>query len=205
MSQASDPNKLTRKISMTYHKDGLVDIVAGAAIMGLGAWYFNASTVVAFVSLLPFIFFARLKNWITAPRLKMLKKEPVGANSGPVLGLLVILYFTLLIVTSFGMLGRSGPVAFFREPFPVLVLFTVLLLAAVGTGMPARFTGNKLFWYARIILYGAMYLLIITADIAFRISNGGFVVTIGAIILITGVGQILVFLTRYPISRAENQ
>jgi hypothetical protein len=204
MSQAIDANKLTRKISMTYHRDGLVDIVAGAAIMGLGAWYFNESTVVAFVSLLPFIFFVRLKNWITAPRLKMLKKEPVGANSGPVLGLLVILYVTLLIVTSLGMLGRSGPVALFREPFPVLVVFTFLLLAVVGSGMPARFAGNQLFWYARVVLYGAIYLLVIVADVALRISNGVFVVSIGAIILITGVGQVLVFLTRFPVSKTED-
>ena len=203
MSRSSDLSKLTHKISMTYHQDGLVDIVAGAAIMGLGAWYFNASTFVAFVSLLPFIFFARLKNWIAAPRLGMLKIDPDANASGLAKILMVILSVALLIVTGLGILGRDRSISFFMQPFPALAVVTVLLLAVIATGMPARFGGAPIFWYARVIMYVAIYLFVIVADLGFRITNGVFVVASGTIILTAGLGQLLVFLSRNPVSKTK--
>jgi hypothetical protein len=205
MAPTNDHIKLTRRIYLTYQQDGLIEIAAGAAIMGLGAWYFNASTAVAFISLLPFIFFSRLKNWITVPRLGVLKTSPESANRRSTLVLLAVFIAALLIYSILGIVGLlpAGMTNFFKQPYLMLVLLTALAIAVVGLALALRSGGLPILWYARVFVYAAIYLVIIVADIGFRITNGALVTAVGAIIFIAGIGELFIFISRNPISRPE--
>jgi hypothetical protein len=208
MAQTNDLNKLSRRMYLTYQQDGLIEIAAGAAIMGLGAWYFNASTVVAFISLLPFIFYSRLKNWITVPRLGVLKISPKSANRRSTLVLLAVFIVALLIFSILGALGLvgllpAGMANFFKQPFLMLVLLIALVIAVVGLALALRWGGLPILWVARVFVYAAIYLVIIVADIGFRITNGPLVTAVGAIIFIVGLGELFIFISRNPISRPE--
>jgi hypothetical protein len=208
MTDANELNQLTRKMYLNYQQDGLIEIVAGAAIMGLGAWYFNASTALAFLSLTPILFYSRLKNWITVPRLGVLKISPKAAGNKPVLGLLAVLTVALLAGMLLGVLGAVGLLSanlatFFKQPSLMVVLFTILLIGIAGTARAFRSGGIPVIWYARVFLYAGIYLAIIIADIGFRLTNGLVVIATGGIILLAGIGLLLVFLYRNPVSHIE--
>ena len=68
MSQDKQFKELSRKAYLSYHQDGLIDILIGLGILGFGLMMLTDSIVFNLLAWMPIIFYVPLKNRITVPR-----------------------------------------------------------------------------------------------------------------------------------------
>ena len=68
MSQSDELKKLSRKAYLSYHQDGLIDILIGLGVLGFGLMMLTDSVVFNMMAWMPIIFYVPLKNRITVPR-----------------------------------------------------------------------------------------------------------------------------------------
>jgi len=68
MSQEKQFKDLGRKAYLSYHQDGLIDILIGLGILGFGLMMLTDSVVFNMLAWMPIIFYVPLKNRITVPR-----------------------------------------------------------------------------------------------------------------------------------------
>ena len=69
MSQNIDFKELRNKVYLSYHQDGLIDIIIGASILGFGLLIATDNSAFMVLTWIGFILYTPLKNRLTVPRL----------------------------------------------------------------------------------------------------------------------------------------
>jgi len=201
MSQSADFRKLEQKAYLSYHQDGLIDLIIGSIVLCIAISEATDSSIWNLIALLLIFAYMPLKRRITFPRLGYVKfnVKRGGVNmrlAGVVaIGVLVISLVSILVLLLSGK-SSSSPLILAVRQSPLLVY---ALLGFIGFGLAGLVLRlPRLFLYALLSLAMMIsgHLLNLPLWLPFLLL-GGTILAIGAVLLIG-------FLRRYPIAEESN-
>lgn len=200
MSENKNFKKLGDRAYVSYHQDGIIDMLLGAGITGFGLQMVFDSSALIILSWMPFLFYMPMKNHITAPRFGYVRftGEQEERTRNTRLILIGLLTFTMF-------LGLALFFAYDRVPLEMRDLIgengmllmgalAALILAVAGVA-----TGLK-----RLYLYAALTLLFNIAGALLPIPDGVATVLLGLTILISGIWMLARFMRAYPLPDEED-
>ena len=200
MSQSADFRKLEQKAYLSYHQDGLIDLIIGSIVLCIAISEVTDSSIWNLIALLFIFAYMPLKRRITFPRLGYVKfnVKRGGVNmrlAGVVAtGVLVISLVSILVLLLSGKSSSSPLITAMRQS-PSLVY---ALLGFIGFGLAGLVLRlPRLFLYALLSLAMMIggHLLNLPLWLPFLLL-GGTILAIGAVLLIG-------FLRRYPIAEED--
>lgn len=201
MSQSADFRKLEQKAYLSYHQDGLIDLIIGSIVLCIAISEATDSSIWNLIALLLIFAYMPLKRRITFPRLGYVKfnVKRGGVNmrlAGVVaIGVLVISLVSILVLLLSGK-SSSSPLILAVRQSPLLVY---ALLGFIGFGLAGLVLRlPRLFLYAllSLVMMISGHLLNLPLWLPFLLL-GGTILAIGAVLLIG-------FLRRYPIAEEGN-
>ncbi|MFC1651180.1 hypothetical protein ACFL2X_06375 [Candidatus Latescibacterota bacterium] len=199
MTQNIDLKELERSAYLSFHQDGVPDIILGLWLIFFGI---EMSTDLFFINLfLPLIFMGTgyyAKKLITIPRMGYVNfsqrrktKEKGKMILMVSLGIAVLGVFLTVFLVS----GVSSGLMDFLKLYPLLVL---AILWAVMPIMSALLLGIKrMYAYAVLIV-----LFFVPVQAVFPYEPGRVIVT-GAVILLAGIWVLARFMKKYPLQERE--
>ncbi len=200
MSQEKQLKELGRKAYLSYHQDGLIDILIGLGILGFGLMMLTGSVVFNMLVWMPIIFYVPLKNRITVPRFGYVQFSSERSKNLRLLGvllagLLALSFFAGLYVFAVG--GNMPPAirAGLGQDGMLLIggLFAVMLVSA---GLVTRLD--------RLFVYAALTVLVIPGGVVLGIEPSYRVIFLGSLVLIIGIMLLIRFVRRYPMEPGKS-
>jgi hypothetical protein len=200
MSGDDQFKKLSRKAYISYHQDGLIDILIGLGILGFGLMILTGNFVFNMLAWMPILFYVPLKNRITVPRFGYVQFTSERTKRTRIL----IAVMVGMLFFSFG-LGLYVFALFDQMP-------PLLELAMAGDGMlligglfaVAMLVAGLITRLDRLIIYAILTLLILPGGLLLGVEPELRVVFLGASILLIGVILLLRFLRAYPLQKDES-
>ena len=178
--------KLKLKMYLSYHRDGLIDILIGWDLICVGLFLHFHSMVFAFIGWLPLFLFMPLKRYFTLPRLGLVKfrtrRTPpmwILASIGGLLLLAAVVSGIFLKDTQ----GIVGPIA--------LAVLGIAFMMVLATG------------FNRIAAYAILVPLFFVVGLGLRFLAPWMVIAVGVGVLLMGIWMLVSFLRRYPIVDME--
>lgn len=201
MSTTADLNKFEQKTYLSYHQDGLLDLIIGAIILGMGLKEIIDSSIWNFAAILLIILYIPLKRSITFPRLgyAKFKIQRGGVNvlvaGGMVLGFLLLMTVGMLILLRTDGSMSSPLILWIREN--PLILYG--LLGFMGFGLAGLVVGLK-----RLFVYALLSILFMIGGHFLGLPNSVPFLLLGGAILIMGAFLLISFLRKYPVFKEDN-
>lgn len=195
MTQNNDFKDLANRAYVSYHQDGIIDILLGAGITGFGLQMLFDSSGLMLLTWMPFLFYMPMKNHITAPRFGYVRftgeQEERTRNTRLILiGLLTFtLFLGLFVFVTYGRVSPEAQDFLGQNIMLLLAVLTAMLLAVVGVA-----TGLKRFY-----VYAGLTLLFNAAGAFLPIHEGVTTVLLGLTILASGIWLLVRFLRAYPL------
>ena len=197
MSQSDELKKLSRKAYLSYHQDGLIDMLIGLGILGFGLMMLTDSVVFNMLAWMPIIFYVPLKNRITVPRFGYVQFTSERAKRQQLLLALLIgclLFILLLGVYVFAVGGDMPPLLDTLRAGDGMLLIGglfafMLVLAGLATGL------------SRLYIYAFLTLLILPGGALMDIEAPYRMIFLGALILLIGIILLVRFLRAYPLPK----
>jgi hypothetical protein len=199
MSQDKQFKQLERRAYLSYHQDGIIDLLIGWGTLAFGLVIALDSSVWTMLAWMPILFYVPLKNRITVPRLGYVKFDHSRGGTGR--WIIAFLFFGFLMVAIFGMvvflLSKGAPstiVTWIRED----TLLFYGLVGVIGFGVAGLISGiPRLYIYAllSLLFMGAGQLLGVAEYIPFLL--------LGASILAAAAVLLARFVRRYPLAIEE--
>ena len=196
MSTTNEFDSLKRKVYLAYHKDGILDLVAGSVVLGFGTFMLTDNIAFLMAGWFMMMMYIFLKNRITVPRFgyvridsekKALMKSWISVG----IGVLVLLLFFLL--PTFLRASQTSP-----EMEALLRRYHMVPLSTMLFGLPALgaaiFLGLKRFY-----LYASLAIGLPLLGALSSIETYIPIVTTGAVIIAFGAFLLVNFLQKYPL------
>ncbi|MCB8925828.1 MAG: hypothetical protein H6652_09415 [Ardenticatenaceae bacterium] len=199
MSHTVDLEALKRKLYMSYHQDGILDLAVGLSILGFGismAMDVGVTIVFAWIGL---ILYAPLKSAITISRMGYVQFETEAKQKS---NLLYLLLLGLGVLALF-----FGLVAFLRsDNLPTdfegwLRQYHMLLLGAlpaVALTVTAWRTG-----VSRLLVDALLIIGIILVGIWLQWPEPTYVMVTGGVLSLIGFGLLARFVRKYPVQKED--
>ena len=201
MSTTKEFDTLKRKVYLAYHKDGILDLVAGSVVAGFGLNMLTDNIAFLMAGWFMMMMYVFLKNRITVPRFGFVridseKKALMKSWISVGIGVLVLLLFFLLPI--FLRMNQVSP-----ETEALIRRYHMVPLSTMLFGLPALgaaiFLGLKRFY-----LYASLAIGFPLLGAILGIETYIPIVTTGVIILAFGAVLLANFLKKYPLS-TENE
>jgi hypothetical protein len=198
MTEKIDLKKIERKTYMSYHQDGLIDLLIGCGVLFAILCFFSEMIWLsgAFV-ILAVPLYTYVKQKITDPRIGRVKFGQKGQHK--TLFILLILIGNIFLLFFLGLfLYRNSIPLWITENLTTYPSFIIGGIACILTLLTALISGIKRFYF-----YGATILIsfvighIISIDLLLSSA------IVGILFLLTGILKIVDFIRRYP--RAEGE
>lgn len=197
MSRTVDFEGLKRKLYLSYHKDGILDLAVGLSILGFGISMAVESGAAIVFSWIGLILYAPLKSAITIPRLGFVQFDAETKRKTNLVYLLVLglgtfaLFFGLAIF----LWADNLPTDFeaWLQQYHLLVLGE---LPAVALAVMAWRTGVY-----RLLLDALLIVAIILAGIELQMAEPTYVMVAGGVLSFIGFGLLLQFVRKYPVQK----
>ena len=201
MSQSADFRKLEQKAYLSYHQDGLIDLIIGSIVLCIAISEVTDSSIWNLIALLLIFAYMPLKRRITFPRLGYVKfnVKRGGVNmrlAGVVATVVLVISLVSILVLMLSGISSSSPLILAIRQSPLLVY---ALLGFIGFGLAGLVLGlPRLYLYAllSLVMMISGHLLNLPLWLPFLLL-GGTILAIGAVLLIG-------FLRRYPIAEEGN-
>ena len=192
MSQEQDFKKLQQRTYQSYHQDGLIDIIIGLGFIGFGLMMAFDSSIFAFMSWMPIIFYVPFKNRITIPRIGYVRFSTSNTKIGIAVGTFLLIILLGMFIFLVAGLGNISPqLSAWLSEYYLLLLGGI---AALCFAVAAMLTG-----ITRFYIYALLILFIFSIGIWLGVHPSVFVLTTGATIEVIGVSLLVRFLRKYPI------
>ena len=199
MKQNDQFNELAKKAYLNYHEDGIIDLIMGTACLGASLFFATSSVVFNMFTWMPVLFFMPLKNKITFPRIGYVN---FGTRRGRPARMTIFMITTLLL----GMLVL-GTVFFFNtgrldpsvRQWLGENLILVLGLIFAGILLAAGFTSS----IRRLFIYAGLCAFFFIASHLLKLPEFAAFMALGAVILTSGIVQVIRFVRKYPIPEGE--
>jgi hypothetical protein len=178
--------KLKQKMYMSYHRDGLIDILIGWDLICIGLFLHFHSIVFSFLGWMPLLLFMPLKNYITIPRMGLVKfrtrrTPPMWILAG--IGGIMLLASVVIGIFMKDTLGMVGPIA--------LAIFGIAFMMVLVSG------------FNRIAGYAILVPLFFVVGLGLRFLTPAMVIVVGAGVMLMGIWMLVSFLRRYPVVDVE--
>jgi len=193
---AQDFGPLKRKVYLAYHRDGILDLVAGSVVLSFGTFMLTDNIVFLMAGWLVMMMYVFLKNRITVPRFGYVridseKKAMMRGWLSVGIGVLVLLLFLGL-----GFFVNREPTS--PELEALIRRYHMVPLSTMLFGLPALvaalFLGLKRF-YLYALLAAGLPLLGAFLNIETYLP----IVITGAVVLVIGAVLLANFLKKYPL------
>ncbi|MEZ4591680.1 MAG: hypothetical protein R3D55_11155 [Chloroflexota bacterium] len=197
MSQTVDFEQLKRKLYLSYHQDGILDLAVGLSILGFGiSMAMDVGATIVF-SWLGLILYAPLKSVITIPRLGFVQFESESKRRTNLIYRLVLglgtfaLFFGLAIF----LWADELPADFstWLRQYHMLVLAALPAIALAATGWR---TG-----VSRLLVEALLIVVIVLAGIQLQIAEPTYVMVAGGVVSLIGLGLLARFVRKYPVRK----
>ncbi len=197
MSQATSFKALARRAYLSYHQDGIIDLLLGWLAFAFGLRLLFESVAFALLAWLPILSYVPLKNSLTVPRLGYVKfGTDYGQKARLRLGL-AIAGLLVVLVALVGLLFLTGSSALASLRGHGLLIYgaavTLLLLVA---GLISEL------W--RLALYGLLGALLAAAGMLAGLPEHLLFIALGIVILLVGGALLLRFIRKYPLAAKES-
>jgi hypothetical protein len=204
MTKQNTLREIERKAYMSYHQDGLLDMVIGlyALSFGLGIFVdkileFSFAAIMSAITIsivLPIWIHAKKK--ITMPRIGFVKFGAGGSNKlfAIFLGLAVASLGVSLALGVF-MIGQNGRPVWLEILFQYGMIWIGLGAAVIGS-LFAYNVGLK-----RLHGYGLLTLALLVSGHFLGIPFESLLLTIGSVIIASGAALLVQFIRRYPLPK----
>jgi hypothetical protein len=201
MSQSADFRKLEQKAYLSYHQDGLIDLIIGSIVLCIAISEATDSSIWNLIALLLIFAYMPLKRRITFPRLGYVKfnVKRGGVNmllAGVVaIGVLVISLVSILVLLLSGK-SSSSPLILAMRQSPLIVY---ALLGFIGFGL-----AGLVLRLPRLFLYALLSLAMMISGHLLNLPLWLPLLILGGTILAIGAVLLIGFLRRYPIAEEGN-
>lgn len=189
--------QLKRQIYLAYHRDGILDLIAGFVVLGFGTSMLTDNFVFLMAGWLFIPMYYILKKRVSIPRFGYVRidsqeKARVRAWAGVGAGVLFVLLFAILnIFVSRGADSSAGIVAWIRR-------YDMVLLSAMLFGLPALvaaiFLGSKRFY-----LYAFLAAALPAAGVWLDLAEYVPILALGVTAVVFGAVLLFNFLRKYPL------
>ncbi len=195
MSHHADFRGLARKVYVSYHQDGLIDLIIGWGTLAYGlnlAFDASAFTVLGLVGTLSYV---PLKNHITFPRFGYIKFDLEHGGLGRTIAAFLALTFLITMVLGMAvfLLAGSGtppPGLIWIRENPSLLYG---LLGVTGFGLAGLISGIQ-----RLFAYALLSLFLLAGGQLLGIPAFVPILFLGSTLLVTGILLLIRFLRKYP-------
>ena len=201
MNERIDLRQLERKAYLSYHQDGLVDIVIGLAIITFGImflpWFIETSWM-AFSGLFIVwvITFAGIKRAITVPRIGYVEfKARRRTRLMLLIGVLTVINVVLFLIPALGLLTP--------ELRQFLTIYGYALVALVVGGLFILF--GFVTEIQRLMGYGIIAFVVFLIAQFFPMHLSIPVIVVGLMMAVYGFVLLFRFLRKYPKVETENE
>ncbi len=196
MSARLDLKAIEKRAYLSIWEDGLIDVFAGVALLGLGLFWLTDYAV--FGGLLPALlipFWPAARRWITVPRAGSVQfsRERRATERRKLSGLLFAGSATLLLgVALYFTVVRDGVSS--REWLAAAIPALPGILLAFGATLTGSMIGARRFY-----AYGVLLVVGGGVGIWLRLEPGVYMAAAGAVILLAGLMMVVRFVRKYPI------
>lgn len=197
MSTTKDFNSLKQKVFLAYHRDGILDLVAGTVVFGFGLNMLTGNIAFLMMGWMAMMLYVLIKQRITIPRFGYVRfeSEKKTFNKGLLsvgIGVLLLLFFVALKL----FIDRQ-PASPVMEAW--MQRYHMVPLSGMLFGLPALvaaiFLGLK-----RYYLYALLAVGLPALGAWINIQTYIPIVSTGLVILAFGVVLLITFLKRYPLN-----
>jgi len=197
MSTTNAFDSLRRKVYLTYHKDGILDLVAGTVIAGFGINMLTGNIVFLMAGWFAMMMYVFLKNRITVPRFGYVRFESEKSSFrkgllSVVIGVLVVFFFFAL-----NFFVSKQPVS--PEIQAWIKRYHMVPLSTMIFGLPAL-VGAMYFGQKRFYLYALLASGLPLLGAWLNIETYIPILTTGLVILVFGIILLTSFLKKYPLN-----
>ncbi|WP_420631661.1 hypothetical protein [Candidatus Leptofilum sp.] len=202
MSRVVDFEALKRKIYLSYHQDGILDLVVGLNILGFGINMSTESGAYIILSWIGIIMYTPLKSAIAIPRMGYVQFDSASKQRTKLLLMLGMGLMTLSLFLGLYVFFQSDNFlaefeSWFRQYYLlVLAAFPAILLAVAGIWLGVY----------RFLLHAVLMIGVIFVGIQLDVAEPTFVMVLGGIITVIGLGLLIRFIRKYPAQKeADNE
>jgi hypothetical protein len=198
MSPTTEFKLLERRAYLSYHQDGVIDIIVGLGMLGFGIYLAIDQLFFMLAAWLFLMAYVPLKRWITVPRFGYIEFSLVRTHSQKRRGLismtfLVILLAFILLVGIPGVLpgGILTTLRIYKELL-FGIIFVFLLFGAALMSELIRFSA-----------YAGLAVLLTVMAYWLGLPAYAYTLALGGLILLSGLWMLTRFLRRYPLVPEE--
>jgi hypothetical protein len=195
-------NSLTRKVYLSYHQDGILDLVVGAVVFGFGLNMLTDNIVFLMVGWMAMLFYFLMKQRITIPRFGYVRfesEEKTFTKGLASVGVGVLVLFLFFAFKLFVDRQPSSP-----EMDALVQRYHMVPLSGILFGLPALgaaiFLGLKRFYLYALLAAGLPAL-----GAWMEIETFIPIVTTGLVMLAIGTVLLTGFLRKYPLSHEGSE
>jgi len=195
-----DLKEIERKVYLTYHKDGILDIYLGMGIMSVASvfffeYFYSMSGIIA---ILP-IFYAASKKQFTIPRLGYVKfSSSTKGRARNSLTLALLLGSMSAIAGLFAFYSVISSGYSWIEPLIANWRITIASILLVVFSLFGYVSDLRRMYY-----YGLVSFIVFIAGIFLPIPGYLLILTVGGIISINGIVLLYRFTQEYPLTKGQ--
>jgi hypothetical protein len=190
-------NSLTRKVYLSYHQDGILDLAAGTVVFGFGLNMLTGNIVFLMVGWMAMMLYFLVKQRITVPRFGYVRFESEEKNFTKGLASVGVGVLVLFLFFAFKLFVDRQPSS--PEMDALVQRYHMVPLSGMLFGLPALgaaiFLGLKRF-YLYALLAAGLPALGAWMEIETYIP----IVTTGLVMLVIGTVMLTNFLKKYPLN-----
>ena len=197
-----DLKEIERKVYLTYHKDGILDIYLGMGIMSVSSvfffeYFYSMSGIIA---ILP-IFYAASKKQFTIPRLGYVKfSSSTKGRARNSLTLALLLGSMSAIAGLFAFYSVISSGYSWIEPLIANWRITIASILLVVFSLFGYVSDLRRMYY-----YGLVSFIVFIAGIFLPIPGYLLILTVGGIISINGIVLLYRFTQEYPLTKGHER
>ncbi len=192
-------SKLERKAYLSYHQDGLIDIIIGLCTVGFATNMLADNAAFTVLGWLPVLFFAPLKNKITVPRFGYVRFDSTRQGTVRKTNMMLLFSGVLLmgVVMFFLFLPGFMPSSA-TEWLKANFMLVFGLIAGSVYAMAASVTGIK-----RLYAYAGLAVLLLGIANFVNFHGGWMVLALGGLVLANGIALLVRFMRKYPLEKGD--
>jgi hypothetical protein len=200
MNEKINLKELERRAYLSYHQDGVLDIFIGFSILLFGIWILAdmAYLAGAFIAIFTPIY-AQVKKQITVPRMGYVKFGSSRTAKGKKTVLLLVIAGVLAFIPGvFLFITTEGGIL---APIQFLIDYGIIVIGVAGMVLLAIVA--QLSEISRLYAYSVLFFAIFIGGYFLSFPFFYYLITLGTIILLSGMYLLISFLHKYPLSVGE--
>jgi hypothetical protein len=191
VTPALDLEGIERKTYISYHQDGLMDIVVGLFILAFGLEMLVETGFAVYMPIALIALFWLGKRKLTYPRMGFVRFSPERTKMKKTVAVMKGALLLILLAALAAFLALPGSQDYFRQ-------YAFLIFGVLGASIMSLAAFR--FEYRRLYAYAALTLITFLTGRMLDLRHALYIVPLGAVVLICGLWMLIRFMRMFPIS-----